>query len=158
MLRIDHAGYLPDDLLLKSDYSTMAYGLEARAPLLDHRLAIEAARLPTHLKATPKRTKVVLRDIARQWLPAELIERPKHGFSVPLKDWFRHELKGWLNRTLIEESQTVPRYFRSETVRTVLEQHASGRRNHAQKIYTLLVFELWHRNYLGQTLCRGRAA
>lgn len=158
MLRIDHAGYLPDDLLLKSDYSTMAYGLEARAPLLDHRLAIAAARLPTHLKATRQRTKVVLRDIARKWLPADLIERPKHGFSVPLKHWFRHELQDWLQRTLIEESQTVPRYFRSETVRAVLEQHAAGRRNHAQKIYTLLVFELWHRNYLGQTLCRGRAA
>ena len=158
MLSIDHAGYLPDDLLLKSDYATMAHGLEARAPLLDHHLAIEAGRLPTHLKATPQRTKVVLRDIARDMLPEELIERPKHGFSVPLKNWFRKELQAWLRTTLLDESQTVPSYFRPETVKTVLDQHAAGNKNHAQKIYTLLVFELWHRNYLGRSQSRDRAA
>jgi asparagine synthase (glutamine-hydrolysing) len=158
MLAIDHAGYLPDDLLLKSDYATMAYGLEARAPLLDHHLAIEAARLPTHLKATPKRTKVVLRNIAHDLLPRQLIERPKHGFSVPLKSWFRNELQSWLRRTLLDDSHTVPSYFRPETVRNVLDQHAAGHKNHAQKIYTLLVFELWHRNYLERSHSRDRAA
>jgi asparagine synthase (glutamine-hydrolysing) len=148
MLRIDNAGYLPDDLLLKTDFSTMAFGLEARAPLLDHHLAEVAARLPVHLKATRQETKVALRRMSEKRLPPELVKRPKRGFAVPIRRWLQHELRDWTRDRLLTSSTTVPRYFRRDTVETILNEHAAGKRNHASKIYSLLVFELWHRKYL----------
>ncbi len=147
MLQCDASCYLPDDLLLKTDYATMAFGLEARAPLLDHRLAEVASALPRHLLATPTQTKVALRRIAGDWIPAELCERPKRGFGMPLRRWYAGELQPWLSRTLLEESTTVPRLFRREAIERLLSEHASKRRNHALRIHALLVFELWHRRY-----------
>lgn len=148
MLDMDQNRYLPDDLLLKTDYSTMAHGLEARAPLLDHHLALTAASLPDHLLADNAQTKIALRRIASELLPRELVQRRKRGFSVPIKKWFRDELKDWTTELLLNTSATVPRYFRPDAVKAVLEAHAAGRRNHTQKIFTLVVFELWHRHYL----------
>lgn len=148
MLRIDQNRYLPDDLLLKTDYSTMAYGLEARAPFLDHHLAVTAASLPDHLLADRNETKIALRRIASELLPRELVQRPKRGFSVPIKKWFREELKDWTAGLLLDGAATVPRYFRRDTVKAVLDAHASGRQNHTRKIFILVVFELWHRHYL----------
>ncbi len=148
MLALDQNSYLPDDLLLKTDYSTMAHGLEARAPFLDHRLARSAATLPDHLLADVDQTKIALRRVAEQFLPPDIVARPKRGFSVPMKRWFRNELKGWVYDLLIETSTTVPKYFRKDTVKTILEEHAAGRENHTQKIFALIVFELWYRHYL----------
>lgn len=149
MLAVDQQGYLPGDLLIKTDFATMAYGLEARAPFLDHILAQTAASLPAHLLATPQETKVALRRIAARFLPAELVQRRKRGFSVPLQRWFRHELKSWLTDLLLKDSVTVPKYFRPALVRRILAEHAQGKENHKGKIYTLVVFELWYRKYLG---------
>src|SRR5690606_31645299 len=146
MLLADQLGYLPDDLLLKTDLATMAHALESRAPLLDHELAAVAAELPPWLKATRERTKVALRRIAERWLPVQLVERPKQGFAVPLASWFRGELRGWARKLLVDDARAVPSYFRTERVSEVLEEHASGRRNHASRIYTLVIFELWHRH------------
>jgi len=148
MLRIDCTGYLPDDLLLKTDFATMAYGLESRAPLLDHRLAETAAALPIHLKATRQQTKVALRKVAGKLLPAELVSRPKRGFGVPLKRWFRDELRGWVRECLLDPSAASLTYFRNTEVERTLREHESGQRNHAPKIYSLLVFELWHRQHM----------
>lgn len=147
MLRLDQGHYLPDDLLLKTDHATMAFGLEARAPLLDLRLAEHAASLPLHLKVTPSQTKVALRAIAGKWLPADLAARRKKGFSFPIGEWLRGPLNGWCRQLLLEESTSVPRLFRCEHVERVIEEHAAGRRNHAGRIYSLLAFELWHRNF-----------
>ncbi len=148
MLRIDSLGYLPDDLLLKTDLATMAYGLESRAPLLDHQLAATAARLPLHLKATPQESKVALRRIATRLLPEQLVSRPKRGFGVPLKQWFRNELRGWVRECLVDDSTAMPIYFQRQEIESTLGEHESGRRNHASKIYSLLVFELWYRHYM----------
>ncbi len=150
MLLVDQQAYLPDDLLLKTDYTTMAYGLESRAPLLDHLLAEAAAGLPETLLVRGHETKVALRKIAEAMgLPADITQRPKRGFSVPLKRWFRSELKPLVYDALMEHTTTVPLYFNRDAVRNLLDSHVSGRRNHTQKIYTLLVFELWHRQYMG---------
>lgn len=148
MLLVDQLEYLPSDLLLKTDYCTMASGLEARAPLLDHLLAEVAGRLPPRIKASPTETKIALRRIAEKWLPPELIHRRKQGFSVPIGKWFSNELKGWVQEKLLHNSVTTRRYFNKETVAKVLSEHTSGHRNHANKVYTLLCFELWHRHYL----------
>lgn len=147
MLLADQDGYLPGDLLPKTDYSTMSASLEARAPFLDHQLAEVAGQLPIHLKATASQTKVALRRLSENHLPASLVKRPKRGFGVPLNDWFRGPLKKWLRETLIESSQTVPRYFRRDVVASVIDAHSHGEKNLSGKIHALLSFELWHRHY-----------
>ncbi|MHC4419418.1 MAG: asparagine synthase (glutamine-hydrolyzing) [Planctomycetota bacterium] len=148
MLLADQIGYLPDDLLRKTDLATMAWGLEARAPLLDHHLAAVAGSLPARLKTTGRETKVALRRIAEHWLPPELVRRPKRGFSVPLAEWFRGGLRGWVRECLLDSSATLGTCFRREGVERVLGEHESGHRNRASKIYALLFFELWYRHYL----------
>jgi len=145
-LRQDQGTGLADRLLLKGDYATMAYGLEARAPLLDHQLAAVAGALPINLKATPQNTKIALREIARQYLPEEIITRRKKGFSMPIDRWFRGELREWTRTCLLEESASLPRYFRRAAIEKLLAEHSAGK-NHSARIHTLLTFELWCRNY-----------
>ena len=124
----------------------MAYGLEARAPLLDHQLAAVAGTLPINLKATPQNTKIALREIARQYLPEEIITRRKKGFSMPIDRWFRGELREWTRTCLLEESASLPKYFRRAAIEKLLAEHSAGK-NHSARIHTLLTFELWCRNY-----------
>jgi len=148
LLLADQLGYLPGDLLPKTDFATMASGLESRAPFLDHRLAEVAAGLPQHLKVTATETKVALRRLGERLLPRELTDRPKHGFSVPLSEWFRGELRDWVRDRLLGASTATSAYFQREAVERVLDEHTSKRKNRAAKIWALLVFELWHRHYL----------
>ena len=145
LARWDRAGSLAGDLLIKTDYATMAYGLEARAPLLDHRLTAGADRLPRHRWATVDQTKVALREIASELLPAELVERPKRGFGLPLKKWLQTDLADWTRELLLDSPVTAGELFEASTIETILDEHTSGHRNHTGRIYTLLVFELWHR-------------
>jgi asparagine synthase (glutamine-hydrolysing) len=148
MLRLDQESALPDDLLLKTDYATMAHGLEARAPFLDPELAVTAARLPIGLKVSARETKIGLRRLSEKWLPDDLVKRPKQGFGFPIGQWFRGDLHSWVRHCLIESSETVGRYFRPEVVETLLDEHRSGRADHRGRILTLLTFELWHREFL----------
>ena len=145
-LRLDQGTVLADRLLLKGDCATMAYGLEARAPLLDHVLADVAGRLPLSQKATPKITKVALREIATRYLPASIVSRPKKGFSIPLADWLRTELRDWVRSCLIDESTSLRRCFQRPAIERLLKEHQAGK-NHAERIHTLLMFELWCRVY-----------
>ena len=145
-LQLDQETVLADRLLLKGDCATMAYGLEARAPLLDHRLAAVAGKLPLHLKVTSSKTKVALRKIANRYLPDSIISRRKKGFSMPLDRWFRHELRDWTRSCLLDDSVSLPRYFRSSAIKQLLNEHIAGK-NHANRIHTLLTFELWCRVY-----------
>ncbi|MFO0918433.1 MAG: asparagine synthase (glutamine-hydrolyzing) [Planctomycetaceae bacterium] len=146
-LHLEQETVLADRLLLKADYATMAHGLEARAPFLDHHLAETAGRLPVELKATPATTKVALRKIAAQHLPAEIVQRVKKGFSLPLDQWLRNDLQEFTHRCLLEESVSQPRFFRRPAVERLLAEHASGQ-DHSQRIYSLLMLELWCRQYL----------
>lgn len=145
-LQLDQGTVLADRLLLKGDGATMAFGLEARAPLLDHHLAHVAGQLPVCLKSTASQTKVVLRQIAGKYLSPEITRRRKKGFSMPLDRWFRNELSDWTRKCLIDESVSLPRFFQRSTVERLLREHARGQ-NHAGRIHTLLMFELWCRTY-----------
>jgi asparagine synthase (glutamine-hydrolysing) len=145
-LQLDQGTVLADRLLLKGDCATMAFGLEARAPLLDHHLADIAGNLPLRLKATSSKTKVALREIASRYLPYDIIQRRKKGFSMPLDKWFRNELKDWTRHCLLDESIALPRYFQRPTIERLLREHAAGK-NHSGRIHTLLTFELWCREY-----------
>lgn len=144
----DRIGYLPGALLLKTDMATMAYGLEARAPFLDHLLAAHAAGIPEQEQVSNTETKRILRRLAEKWLPGDLVHRPKRGFGLPLRSWLQNELAPWVEGLLLDSSVTVPRYFSEERVKNLIREHISGRANHTGRIYTLLTFELWHRKYL----------
>ena len=135
--------YLPNDLLAKVDITSMAHGLEARAPFLDHKLMEMVARVPggEHLKGW--QLKSLLKEIARPLLPADLIDRPKMGFGVPIKNWFRHELKDYLADHLLSQKARQRGMINPATVETMIQEHVSGTAEHHYQLWTLLMMELW---------------
>lgn len=144
ILDVDLMSYLPGDLLVKVDISTMANSLEARSPFLDHHLLEWAAALPTRLHVRGSRTKVLLKRAVAPWLPPELLRLPKQGFGVPLAAWLRHELRDLAHDALTDDTARGRGLFRPEAVQELLRQHANGA-DHSARLWTLLQFELWHR-------------
>ena len=147
-LMADTFNYLPNDLLVKVDIASMAVSLEARSPFLDHHLMEFAAALPARYKLRGLTTKHLLKKALRGMLPAENLTRRKMGFGVPLSHWFRGELKGFLAETLLAERALRRGYFKPETVRRVIAQHGDGQRDHSHQLWTLLMLELWHREFI----------
>lgn len=145
MLEVDASTYLPGDLLPKIDIASMAYGLEARSPLLDHELMELAASIPADLKVRGRHKKWILREALRDWLPNEILDRPKQGFMVPLSDWFRGELREHLHDVLLDPGALSRGYFRRDAVQRLLSRHDRGADVAAKKLWALYVFELWHR-------------
>ncbi|MFW6158920.1 MAG: asparagine synthetase B family protein, partial [Planctomycetota bacterium] len=139
--------YLPNDPLVKTDIATMANGLEARAPLLDHKVIELAFRIPSEHKLRGGKGKYVLRQAFRDLLPDEILSRGKMGFGVPIARWFREDLGPFAERTLLESDTVLTRLFRPGKVRDVLDQHRAGRADHAYTLWALLCFELWAREY-----------
>ncbi|WP_433435251.1 asparagine synthase (glutamine-hydrolyzing) [Nonomuraea sp. CA-141351] len=144
ILDVDVNTYLPGDLLVKVDTTTMAHSLEARSPLLDHALMEWAAGLPVDLKVRGGETKRIFRRAVASWLPDELVTRPKQGFGVPLAAWLRGELRELVFDTLTDHSARTRGYFRPEAVLHLLESHQKGA-SHSGRIWALLQLELWHR-------------
>jgi asparagine synthase (glutamine-hydrolysing) len=148
MLDVDVQTYLPDDLLVKMDIATMASSLEARSPLLDHELMEFAASLPASLKVRGREKKVALRGALRGWVPDEILDGPKRGFRLPLGNWFRGELREFAHEVLLGRQARNRGYFRDDYVRNLLERHVSRVEDHSQGIWTLLMFELWHQQFV----------
>jgi asparagine synthase (glutamine-hydrolysing) len=147
-MALDVRTYLPDDLLVKVDIATMAVGLEARSPFLDHELMEFAARLPASLKLRGRRTKYILKKALAPLLPRDLLERRKMGFGVPIKRWYRGELAGLVRDTLLDPRALSRGYFERRPLERLVEEHVSGARDHAYRLHTLLVLELWHREFI----------
>jgi asparagine synthase (glutamine-hydrolysing) len=148
MLEVDIDTYLAGDLIPKIDIATMAYGLEARSPFLDHELMELAASIPANLKVHGAEKKWILREALRGWLPGDLLDRPKQGFSVPLSAWLRTDLRSWSREILLDPVTLGRGYFRREAVEGLLERHAAGVDADDQRIWSLLMLELWHREYI----------
>jgi asparagine synthase (glutamine-hydrolysing) len=148
MLNADVNWYLTDALLVKIDIATMAHGLEGRSPFLDHHVMEFAASLPSDMKVHDGTTKYLLKQTVRHLLPPEIIDRPKKGFSVPLRHWFRHELKALAYDVLLDSRAASRGYFRPAAVRQMLDEHVSGARNNQENIWILLMLELWHRTFI----------
>ena len=140
--------YLPDDLLIKADRASMAASLETRAPFLDHVLVEMAAAIPSNLKLRGATTKAVLKEVARGILPDAIIDRPKHGFGVPVGRWFRTELAPYAREILLDPATQARGLFRPGAVEALLDEHERGRRNHGQRIWLLLTLEWWHRLFI----------
>ena len=148
MLYVDAKVWLPDDLLIKADKMTMANGLELRVPFLDHKMVEFAATLPSSLKAGGKGGKTLLRRAMRGVLPDAIIDRPKKGFPIPIGSWLRTSLRQFTRDHLLASDSACSRYFdRDETTRLVHEQE-QGTVDRSQEIWTLLVFEFWHRHFI----------
>lgn len=154
-MALDVMTYLPDDLLVKVDIATMANSLEGRSPFLDHHLVEFAARIPADLKLRGKTTKYILKKALAKLLPHHILHRRKMGFGVPIKKWFRGELAPMLKETLLDPSALGRGYFERKPLEALIEEHVSGARDHAYRLYTLLMLELWHREFVDSTSARA---
>ena len=151
VLYLDTKTYLPGDILTKVDRMSMLTSLEARVPLLDHEFVEWVTALPPKWKMRGTEQKYIFRKLAeRVGVPAEVLHRPKQGFALPLVHWLKNELKDLLLNVLYEPRTTQRGYFNQAAVRKLVDEHLQGRRIHSGRIWRLLMFELWHRNYLEQ--------
>ena len=148
MMRFDIETYLPEDILTKVDRTSMAHSIESRVPLLDNDVIDFALTLPAAMKIKRGRRKHVLKDVAAQFLPAGLIDRPKQGFGVPLDVWFRGSLRELFADTLLSPRALQRGYFDPAFVRRVVHEHVSGTRDHAFRLWQLVVLERWHQQYV----------
>jgi asparagine synthase (glutamine-hydrolysing) len=149
LLYLDMKTYLTADILAKVDRMSMATSLEMRCPILDHELVEWVAGLPLKFKFQSGTRKYLLKKLAvRLGIPPALLHRRKQGFSLPLAQWMRGELKDSLLGILTEPRTAQRGYFNPSAIRGLLDEHFRGRRDHAGVLWLLLVFELWHRNFL----------
>lgn len=142
----DTVTYLPDDILQKVDRASMAVALEARPPLLDHRVVGFAWQLPRHQLIRDGQTKYLLRRVLRRYVPDALIDRPKMGFGVPLAAWLRGPLRDWAESLLLV-SDYGGGLLRPGPAQRLWDEHVDGGRNHAYQLWTLLMFEAWRRRW-----------
>jgi asparagine synthase (glutamine-hydrolysing) len=147
-LYLDLKTYLPDDILVKVDRMSMAVSLEARVPLLDHKLVEYAYTLPGSWKVHGLTTKWLFKKTVERLLPKDNIYKKKEGFSIPIKHWLMKELKELLLDTLSEERIREGGLFEYAAVRRMIGRHLQGRENHSHELWSLLVFELWRARYL----------
>ncbi|MEJ7617093.1 MAG: asparagine synthase C-terminal domain-containing protein [Pyrinomonadaceae bacterium] len=144
LLYIDSKTYLPGDILTKVDRMSMAASLEARVPLLDHKLIEFVTRMPASMKVRGLQAKHIFKRAARGLVPDEILDRPKQGFGMPLQQWINHQLRDRIYETLTER-RAERGYINSRYVRLLLDEHRRGRRDHSRQLWALFMLELWHR-------------
>jgi asparagine synthase (glutamine-hydrolysing) len=147
-LDVDVNTYLPNDLLVKVDVASMAYGLEARSPLLDHKVMELAASLPSSFKLRGLDKKWILKRVARGMIPDAVLDRPKMGFGVPLDHWLRGSLRELMEDVLFSTAALQRGYFHQTVVRRLVDEHVSGQRNRQYQLWNLLMLEVWHRTFV----------
>jgi asparagine synthase (glutamine-hydrolysing) len=145
LLYIDSKTYLPGDILTKVDRMSMAVSLEARVPLLDHKLIEFVNSIPASLKLNGLETKHVFKQAIRDFVPAEILNRPKQGFGVPVDEWINQQLRERIHDTLTEQRTRERGYIAPAYVQLLLDEHERGRRDHSTQLWTLFMLELWHR-------------
>ncbi len=155
---LDLLSWLPEDILTKLDRATMAMGLEARCPLLDHRVVTFVWRLPARLRVGAGTSKWLLRRVLARHLPAELVDRPKRGFAVPVHEWLRGPLRDWAEDLLDPRKLAEAGLVAPGPVRAVWRQHLEGRADRRYPLWNLLMLEAWRRRWLVAPARLARAA
>jgi len=151
LLYIDSKTYLPGDILTKVDRMSMAVSLEARAPLLDHKLIDFVTRIPASMKLAGLETKHLLKRAVQDLIPHEILHRPKQGFGVPIQEWINQQLRGRIRETLTEQRTRQRGYVNAKYIDVLLDEHERGRRDHSTSLWALLMLELWHRQFVDQS-------
>lgn len=145
MMYTDMNTWLPDDLLVKADKMTMAASQELRVPFLDHKMVEFGYSLPQDCRIRKSESKYVLRQIAKSLLPKAIMDRPKKGFSVPISQWFRDDLNEISTQVLCDPTSACAGYFDTDTIRRIIKAHGTRGIDNSDMIWTLLVFEFWHK-------------
>jgi len=142
---VDIKTYLTEDILVKVDRMSMAHSLEVRSPLLDYELMEFAATIPSELKLKGKTSKYILKKSLRDRLPLNLLNREKQGFSIPLAEWLKGELREYVEEVLFSQRSRQRGYFNEKSVEKIWKRHLQGITDYSAHIWTLLMLELWHR-------------
>lgn len=150
--RADTLLYLPQDCLVKMDIASMANSLEARSPLLDHRLVEFCASLPSSYKLRGRTSKWLLRRLMRDRLPPSILSRPKMGFGVPVGEWLRGDLRPLLDDTIMSSRFFQRGYFNRSAVNALVDEHLSHRADRTAHLWALLMLELWFRRFVDEPL------
>lgn len=145
---LDTVAYLPDDILAKVDRATMAIGLEARVPLIDHRVVEFAWSLPPALKGADGHGKRLLRQVLYRHVPRGLVERPKMGFAVPVGAWLAGPLRDWTESLIGEHRLRREGIFDPKPIRRIWDEHRAGRRNHEAALWAVLMFQAWRDRWM----------
>lgn len=145
-LRADTLEWLPDDLLMKVDKTSMLASLEARVPFLDYRIVERVSGYPVGWKYRNGRSKVLLKAVAEKVLPREIVHRPKHGFAPPIGRWLRGSLRAYLETNLLDSSALSSRWLEPRAVRDVVGRYMNGEERLALPVWALLCLEIWMRN------------
>lgn len=148
MMLMHFCDYLPDDILVKVDRASMAVSLEVRCPILDHRVVEFAWSLPLDMRVDHRGGKRILKKLLNRHVPAELTERSKKGFGIPLAEWLRGPLRDWAEALIDRERLAGEGLFDPTAVRRVWQQHLTGWRNHAQLLWSILMFQAWYESRL----------
>jgi len=149
MLYIDTRASLPDDLLMVGDKTSMANSLEVRVPFLDYQLIEFIESLPPSLKLKGLTGKYLHKKAVEKWLPKTVIYRKKKGFANPLEEWFRTDMRSFVEDQLLGEESAVRHYFDQKYIREMLDRDRRGTDQLRRHIHLLLSFELWHRRFIG---------
>jgi asparagine synthase (glutamine-hydrolysing) len=145
---LDAVTYLPNDILMKVDRASMRVALEVRAPLLAREIVEFAFSVPDAFRMRGTNGKRLLKDAARPWLPAAIIDRPKKGFGIPVASWINGPLRSMVLDTLAADNLKRGGLFNPQHVHTMLDAHAQKRADLRKPLWTLFVFELWRQHHI----------
>jgi len=148
LMRHDQKFYLPDCLMVKTDIVSMANSLEVRCPFLDHKFVEFAATIPSRLKLDATGGKKILKSAVKELVPAEILNKPKTGFGLPLTKWFRDDLSSILKETLLDEKFARRGLFEQSMLKKMVSEHIEGRRDWSNRLWAFLFLELWFREFI----------